>query len=156
MRIEVMRRTATQPKPEMAEARKAGLLNIGEAAAASGVSAKSIRHYEESKLLQPAGRSAANYRLYSQADIHTLRFIKSARGLGFSIADITRLLQLWQNQRRSSADVKKLALHHVTELDARIAEMQRMRDTLQKLAQNCHGDARPDCPILEDLAGHCC
>ncbi len=151
-----MRRTPAPPKPEMAEARKAGLRNIGEAAAAAGVSAKSIRHYEESGLLQPAVRSAANYRLYSEADVHTLRFIKSARGLGFAIADIGTLLQLGQNQQRSSGDVKKLALQHVATLDARIAEMQRMRDSLQKLAQSCHGDQRPDCPILEDLAGHCC
>jgi Cu(I)-responsive transcriptional regulator len=144
------------PKPEMHEARKAGLLNIGEAASAAGVSAKSIRHYEESGLLKPAVRSAANYRLYSESDLHTLRFIKSARGLGFSIADIGTLLQLWQNQQRSSGDVKQLALQHVAALDTRIAEMQRMRDTLQKLARSCHGDQRPDCPILADLAGHCC
>lgn len=151
-----MRRTQSQPKPDMSEARKAGLLNIGDAAKAAGVSAKSIRHYEESGLLKPAVRSAANYRLYSDADLHTLRFIKSARGLGFSITDIGTLLQLWQDQQRSSGDVKKLALQHVAELDARIAEMQRMRDSLQKLAHSCHGDQRPDCPILQDLAGHCC
>jgi MerR family copper efflux transcriptional regulator len=83
-------------------------------------------------------------------------FIKSARSLGFSIADIGKLLQLWQNQQRSSADVKQLALQQVAELDERIAEMQRMRDTLQQLAQSCHGDGRPDCPILADLAGNCC
>ncbi|HTQ99123.1 MAG TPA: Cu(I)-responsive transcriptional regulator [Candidatus Acidoferrum sp.] len=151
-----MPRTPSPAQPEMADARKAGLLNIGEAASASGVSAKSIRHYEESGLLKPAVRSAANYRLYSQADVHTLRFIKSARGLGFSVADIARLVQLWQNQQRNSSEVKQLALQHVGELDARIAEMQRMRDSLQKLAQSCHGDTRPECPIIDDLAGHCC
>lgn len=151
-----MPRTPAQPRPEMTEARKAGLLNIGEAAAASGVSAKSIRHYEASGLMPAAKRTFANYRLYSQSDVHTLRFIKSARSLGFSIADIGKLLQLWQNQQRSSSDVKKLALQQVAELDERIAEMQRMRDTLQQLAQSCHGDGRPDCPILADLAGNCC
>lgn len=151
-----MRRSPPPPKPEMSEARKAGLLNIGEAASATGVSAKSIRHYEENGLLKPAVRSAANYRLYSEADVHTLRFVKSARSLGFSIADIGTLLQLWQNQQRSSGDVKKLALQQVAALDTRIAEMQRMRDSLQKLAHSCRGDQRPDCPILEDLAGHCC
>lgn len=151
-----MHRNAPQPKPEMSEARKQGLFNIGEAAAASGVSAKSIRHYEENGLLTSVARSASNYRLYSQADIHTLRFIKSARSLGFAISDIGVLLQLWQNQQRSSADVKKLALQHVQALDQRIVELQKMRDTLAQLAQHCHGDNRPDCPILEDLAGHCC
>jgi MerR family transcriptional regulator, copper efflux regulator len=135
-------------KPEMAAARSKGLLNIGEAAAASGVSAKSIRHYEENGLIPKAQRTFANYRLYTPSDVHTLCFIKSARALGFSIADVGKLLQLWQNQHRSSADVKKLALQHVT-------EMQRMRDTLKRLAHNCHGDARADCPILTDLAGEC-
>jgi MerR family copper efflux transcriptional regulator len=151
-----MRRTPIQPKPEMADARKEGLLNIGEAAAASGVSAKSIRHYEASGLMPAAKRTFANYRLYSQADIHTLRFIKSARALGFSIADIGKLVQLWHNQQRSSRDVKDLALQQVAELEARISEMQRMCNTLKQLATHCHGDARPDCPILEDLASHCC
>lgn len=146
-----MKRRDTTPKPEMAAARSQGLLNIGEAAKASGVSAKSIRHYEQSGLIPPAHRTFANYRLYSPADVHTLRFIKSARGLGFSIPDIGKLLNLWQNQGRSSADVKKLALGHVAELDERIREMERMRDTLRNLARNCHGDKRPDCPILKGL-----
>jgi MerR family copper efflux transcriptional regulator len=147
-----MRRKDNTPKPEMAEARSQGLLNIGEAAAASGVSAKSIRHYEDSGLIPPAKRTFAGYRLYSPGDVHTLRFIKSARSLGFSIADIGKLLNLWQNQGRSSADVKKLALQHVGELDKRIAEMQSMRDTLKTLARTCHGDKRPECPILQGLA----
>lgn len=151
-----MRRRDSTPKPEMKEARSQGLLNIGEAAAASGVSAKSIRHYEESGLIPPAHRTFANYRLYSQKDVHTLRFIKSARTLGFSIADVGTLLNLWQNQRRSSADVKKLALGHVAELNQKIEDMARMRDTLQNLAQNCHGDKRPDCPILQGLESDCC
>jgi MerR family copper efflux transcriptional regulator len=150
-----MKRKDSTPKPEMAEARSQGLLNIGEAAKASGVSAKSIRHYEDSGLIPPAHRTFANYRLYSQADVHTLRFIKSARGLGFSIPDIGKLLNLWQNQGRSSADVKKLALGHVAELDERIREMERMRDTLRDLARNCHGDKRPDCPILKGLEASC-
>mgnify|MGYP006186102595 CR=1 FL=1 len=115
------------PKPEMMEARRQGLLNISEAAAASGLSAKSIRHYEEIGLIPQANRSFANYRLYSPSDLHTLRFIKSARNLGFAIADIGKLLNLWQNQGRSSADVKKLALQHIDDLDRRL---------LQALAEN--------------------
>ncbi len=142
-------------KPEMAAARSQGLLNIGDAAQASGVSAKSIRHYEDSGLIPKAKRTFANYRLYTQADVYTLRFIKSARSLGFSIADIGKLLQLWQNQKRSSADVKKLALQHVAELEAKILDMQSMSDTLKQLAHSCHGDMRPECPILQDLANHC-
>ena len=147
-----MRRRDPAPKTEMADARNQGLLNIGEAAAASGVSTKSIRHYEEIGLIPPANRTFANYRLYAAADLHTLRFIKSARSLGFSIADIGQLLNLWQNQNRSSADVKKLAMHHVEELEQRIREMQDMRDTLKNLARTCQGDKRPDCPILKGLA----
>lgn len=150
-----MNRRVSTPKPEMAEARNQGLVNIGDAAAATGVSAKSIRHYEESGLIPPANRTFANYRLYSQKDLHTLRFIKSARTLGFSIADIGTLLSLWQNQSRNSADVKKLALGHVAELNQKIQEMERMRDTLQSLARTCHGDKRPDCPILKGLASDC-
>lgn len=147
----MMRRDKT-PKPEMAEARGRGLLNIGEAAAASGVSAKSIRHYEQIGLIPPANRTFANYRLYSQKDVHTLRFIRSARALGFPIAKIGELLSLWQDQQRSSADVKELALQHVAELDGQIRELEAMRDTLATLARSCHGDDRPDCPILAGLA----
>ncbi len=139
-------------KPEMATARAHGLINIGEAAAASGVSAKSIRHYEQIGLIPPANRTFANYRLYREADVHTLRFIKSARALGFPIARISELLSLWQNQKRSSADVKKLALQHVAELDNHIRELQRMSNTLKELASHCHGDHRPECPILAGLA----
>jgi len=146
-----MRRDQT-PKPEMAEARSRGLLNIGDAAAASGVSAKSIRHYEQIGLIPPANRTFANYRLYTQQDVHTLRFIRSARALGFSIAKIGELLNLWQDQQRNSADVKQLALQHVAELDAQIRDLQAMRDTLATLAGSCHGDDRPDCPILAGLA----
>jgi MerR family transcriptional regulator, copper efflux regulator len=127
-------------------------MNIGQAAAASGVNAKMIRHYESIGLIVPAERSESGYRLYSQSDLHVLSFIKRARKLGFSIKDIQRLLALWQEQR-PSADVKRLALAHVAELDTRIAELQGMRNTLRNLANKCNGDARPTCPILEDLAG---
>lgn len=137
----------------MAEARARGLLNIGEAAAEAGVSTKSIRHYEQIGLIPPAHRTFANYRLYSQQDVHTLRFIKSARALGFPIARIGDLLSLWNDHNRSSADVKQLALQHVAELDARIGDLRAMRETLARLAKSCHGDDRPDCPILEGLLG---
>lgn len=147
-----MSRTNLPHKPEMATARAHGLINIGEAAAASGVSAKSIRHYEQIGLIPPANRTFANYRLYREADVHTLRFIKSARALGFPIARISELLGLWQNHKRSSADVKKLALQHVAELDDHIRELQRMSRTLKDLASHCQGDHRPECPILDGLA----
>jgi MerR family transcriptional regulator, copper efflux regulator len=128
-------------------------MNIGAAAKASGVSAKMIRHYEQGGLVRKAGRTAAGYRVYSDEDVHVLRFVRRARDLGFSLAEIRTLVGLWGNRRRASADVKRLALGHVEDLDRRIAEMQAMRRTLAGLARHCHGDARPDCPILEDLAG---
>ena len=128
-------------------------MNIGEAAKASGVSAKMIRHYEENGFIPKATRTVSGYRVYGEADVHVLRFIRRARDLGFSLAEIKALLGLWGNRRRASGDVKRLALRHVEELDARIAEMQAMRRTLVDLADHCHGDHRPDCPILEDLAG---
>jgi Cu(I)-responsive transcriptional regulator len=137
---------------ELAEARSDGLLNIGRAAAASGVSAKMIRHYESIGLLPAAGRTVAGYRIYRDSDVHTLRFIRRARDLGFSMKEIAALLGLWRNRGRASADVKKLAARHMLELDEKIVELQAMRDTLAHLAQHCHGDQRPDCPILEDLA----
>lgn len=149
----MLRRRSPMPKPELSEARVQGLLNIGEAADASGVSAKSIRHYEEKGLIPPAHRTFANYRLYSHSDVHTLRFIKSARSLGFTLPAISKLLSLWQNQSRSSAEVKQLAQLHVDDLERRILEMQDMRDTLKHLASLCHGDRRPDCPILKGMAG---
>jgi Cu(I)-responsive transcriptional regulator len=139
--------------PELADARREGLLNIGEAAAASGVSAKMIRHYEEQGFVPRATRTAAGYRVYRDADVHMLRFIRRARDLGFSLAEIKTLLGLWGNRRRASADVKRLAMKHVAALDAKIAELQAMRRTLTDLAHHCHGDQRPDCPILDDLAG---
>lgn len=137
---------------ELSEARSDGLLNIGRAAEASGVSAKMIRHYESIGLLPAAGRTVAGYRIYRDGDIHTLRFIRRARDLGFSMKEIAALVGLWQNGRRSSSEVKKLAGQHMRDLDQKIRELQAMRDALAHLAEHCHGDDRPDCPILEDLA----
>jgi len=127
-------------------------MNIGEAARHSGVSAKMIRHYEEIGLIPKASRTYSNYRMYSGNDVHTLRFVRQARNLGFSIKQIEQLLGLWRNQRRPSSKVKALAQEHIAELDARIAEMQAMKRTLQSLAEHCHGDERPECPILDGLA----
>ena len=145
------RRTQT-PRPELADARRQGLHNIGEAAAISGVSAKMIRHYESIGLLSPAERTFAGYRIYSDNDIHRLRFIKRARVLGFPIKQIEVLLGLWDNRERASSEVKELARAHADELGRKIKEMQAMQQTLLDLARRCHGDDRPDCPILEDLA----
>ena len=128
-------------------------MNIGEAAKASGVSAKMIRHYEGVQLLPPAVRTDSGYRQYSDRDISTLRFIRQSRDLGFSMAEIAELLKLWQNRRRSSADVRRIASKHVTELNERMAEMEAMRRTLQHLIHCCQGDTRPDCPILDELEG---
>lgn len=139
-------------RPELSDAKQQGLHNIGEAAALSGVSAKMIRHYESIDLIPPASRTFANYRLYSDADLHRLRFIKRARTLGFSMKEIAQLLGLWSDPKRSSSEVKKLAQSHADELGRKIAEMQAMQRTLADLAQRCHGDDRPDCPILDDLA----
>ena len=137
---------------ELPDARRAGFHNIGEAAVQSGVSAKMIRYYESLGLLKEARRTAAGYRIYDERDIHTLRFVRRARDLGFSIAGIQRLLALWQNRRRSSADVRRVAQAHVAELERKIAELQSMRRTLVQLVDSCHGDGRPDCPILDDLS----
>jgi MerR family copper efflux transcriptional regulator len=127
-------------------------MNIGEAARASGVSAKMIRYYESVGLFAAKGRSTAGYRIYGQQEIHSLQFIRQARRLGFLVEDIRRLLALWQDRSRASAEVKAIALEHVAELEQRIAELTEMRDTLAHLADHCHGDARPDCPIIESLA----
>jgi Cu(I)-responsive transcriptional regulator len=136
-----------------APAASSGPFNIGQAAAQSGVSAKMIRHYETLGLLPGVPRTDAGYRQYGEAQIHTLRFIRRARLLGFSMIEIAELLKLWQNQGRASADVKRIALAHVADLERRIAEMQAMRQTLQELASCCQGNQRPDCPILSGLAG---
>ena len=127
-------------------------MNIGEAAQRSGVSAKMIRHYESLGMLPQVSRTESGYRQYGDREVHTLRFIRRARDLGFSIAEIGELLKLWQNQRRSSASVKKIAQQHVAALDAKMAEMAAMRKTLQHLVHCCGGDDRPDCPILDELA----
>lgn len=139
-------------RPELSEAKGHGFHNIGEASALAGVSAKMIRHYESIGLIPAASRTFANYRLYSDADVHRLRFIKRSRNLGFSMKQIEQLLSLWSDTGRSSAEVKRLALSHADELSARIREMVEMRDTLTDLARRCRGDSRPDCPILADLA----
>lgn len=126
--------------------------NIGEAAARSGVSPKMLRHYESLGLLPAIARTESGYRQYSERDVHTLRFIRRARDLGFSIAEIAELLKLWQDRRRASREVKKIALAHVADLQRRLDEMAAMKRTLEQLASCCHGDARPDCPILDGLA----
>jgi MerR family transcriptional regulator, copper efflux regulator len=128
-------------------------MNIGQAAAASAISAKMIRHYESRGLLPKVPRTAAGYRQYDEASVHTLRFIRRARDLGFSLEEIETLLGLWRNRRRASADVKRIALAHAADLRRRIDEMAAMQRTLTHLAHCCHGDTRPDCPILDDLAG---
>ena len=127
-------------------------MNIGAAAAASGVTAKMIRHYEAIGLLRPAQRRPNDYRDYGERDIHELRFIKRARRLGFSMDEIGALLMLWRDRARPSREVRRIAEAHVGDLEARIAEMQAMAKTLRQLVQKCHGDERPDCPILDDLA----
>ena len=140
---------------ELADAKRDGLFNIGQAAAASGVSAKMIRHYEENGFIPKAGRTVAGYRIYRDADVHLLKFIRRSRDLGFSLQEIKGLLALWTNRRRASGDVKKMVEKHVKDLDAKIDELQAMRRTLVNLAHHCQGDDRPECPILDDLSGGC-
>jgi MerR family copper efflux transcriptional regulator len=137
----------------MNEPTASGPFNIGQAATQSGVSAKMIRHYEALALLPPVHRTDAGYRQYGEKEVHTLRFIRRARALGFSMMEIAELLKLWQNKRRASADVKRIAQAHVADLERRIAEMEAMRQTLTQLAHCCQGNSRPDCPILSELAG---
>lgn len=127
-------------------------MNIGEAAAASGVSVKMIRHYEAIGLLPRIARTESNYRVYRDSDVHELRFIRRARDLGFSMEEIRELLGLWRNKSRPSAAVKRIAGKHVQDLKKKIVELQSMVQTLEHLMHHCHGDERPDCPILEDLA----
>ena len=127
---------------------------IGEAARRSGVSARMVRHYEGLGLLPGVARTGSGYRQYGEADIHSLRFIKRARDLGFSMDEIAELANLWHDRQRTSSSVKAIAGKHLAELDQRIAAMRAMRQTLSHLVHCCHGDSRPDCPILEDLAGN--
>ncbi len=128
-------------------------MNIGEAAKASGVSAKMIRYYEETGLIPQAGRTASGYRTYTTTDVQMLRFVRRARDLGFTVERIAELLALWRDRARHSADVKQLALEQIEGLRRKIREMEEMVATLEHLAVGCNGDHRPDCPILADLEG---
>ncbi|MFW5833735.1 MAG: Cu(I)-responsive transcriptional regulator [Pseudomonadota bacterium] len=127
-------------------------MNIGEAAKRSGLPAKTIRFYEQIGLIAPSRRQDNNYRDYDEQDVHRLRFVASARALGFGVEQCRELLALYADRARASADVKALALRHIAEIDARIAELEAMKATLRTLAERCQGDERPDCPILEGLA----
>ena len=127
-------------------------MNIGEAAAASGVSSKMIRYYEQVGLIAPPIRTQSGYRTYQDSDIHALRFIRRARDLGFTVEQIAELMQLWRDKGRASADVKRLALEHVAVLEAKMREIEEMAKALKHLAATCQGDGRPDCPIIEELA----
>lgn len=145
--------TASKAPAELAVAKEQGYFSIGRAAELSGVTPKMIRHYESLELIPKAARTGGDYRVYTQSDIHGLRFIRRARSLGFSMDEISGLLGLWRNQRRASKEVKRLALRHIAGLDSKIEELQSMRAILSDLAEHCHGDSRPDCPILDDLSG---
>ena len=135
-------------------------MNIGQAARRSGLSTKMIRYYESIGLLKAAHRTDSGYRVYGDDDLHTLAFIKRSRDLGFSLEEVGKLLTLWQDRQRASADVKALAMQHIDALNRRIEELVSLRDTLGDLVSHCQGDERPDCPILKDLAkgnvGGCC
>ncbi|MFC4624652.1 Cu(I)-responsive transcriptional regulator [Daeguia caeni] len=126
-------------------------MNIGEAASASGISAKMIRHYETIGLIEAAGRTASGYRVYGHDEVETLRFIRRSRDLGFSVEQIRTLLSLWRDRNRSSADVKRVALQHIAEIEDRMRALAAMADTLRHLAETCQGDDQPDCPILHRL-----
>ena len=129
-------------------------MHIGTVAGRSGVPSKTIRYYESIGLIPRAPRSEGGYRRYSERDLHTLSFVQRARGLGFSVKEVSALLALWRDDRRASADVKALSERHVVDIDHKISELQAMRRTLVDLIERCHGDHRPDCPILDDLAAH--
>ena len=141
------------PSPPRPAVPSQGPVTIGEAARHSGISAKMLRYYESLGLLGKVGRTDSGYRLYSATDVHTLCFIKRCRDLGFSMAEIGELVGLWQDRRRASSSVKHIAQKHMDELSERIAALQAMQRTLNHLLDGCHGDDRPDCPILDDLAG---
>ncbi len=128
-------------------------MNIGRVADQSGVTAKTIRYYESIGLIEAPDRADNGYRQYDRRDVETLRFVQRARELGFSLADVGELLALWRDKSRASADVKSMAIRHVAEMEKRIADLDSLRRTLVDLTDRCHGDDRPDCPILEDLAG---
>lgn len=129
-----------------------GSISIGEAAARTGVAAKTIRYYESIGLMPAAGRLKNRYRAYEESDLQTLRFIRRARDLGFSVRECSELLRLYRDRHRASKDVKRLALAHVAELDLKIAGFTQLRNTIAELAARCHGDQRPDCPILEEFS----
>lgn len=131
-------------------------MNIGEAAAASGVSTKMIRYYEEIGLIRAPARTASGYRVYSDNEVHTLRFVRRARDLGFTVEQMGGLLALWRDRARASGDVKRIALGHVEVLEHKMRELQEMVATLRHLADTCHGDDRPDCPIIHELACNDC
>jgi MerR family copper efflux transcriptional regulator len=147
-----MRAARKTTRTERAPEERVRQHNIGAAARLTGVSAKMIRHYEAIGLLPHVDRTSSGYRLYGDADLHRLRFIRRARSLGFSIRDIGTLLGLWDDPRRASRDVKRLAQAQIDELERRISEMQSMQRALRELARRCHGDTRPECPVLDDLA----
>lgn len=128
-----------------------GMVTIGEAAVRAGVSAKTIRFYEEAGIIKPAARGSNRYRGYSEADVRTLSFVRRARALGFSLRDVASLLELYSNDRRASRDVKRLALKHVVELDRKLEELTAIRNTIAELARRCNGNDRPECPILDEL-----
>ncbi len=127
-------------------------MNIGEVAAETGITSKSIRYYESIGLIPEAHRTGGGYRQYSDKDVQTLHFIRRARNLGFTVGDVEELLSLYRDRNRASADVREIAIKHITDLDKKVAELEGMRATLTHLVEKCHGDDRPDCPILDDLA----
>ena len=129
-------------------------MNIGEVSKLADVNSKMVRRYEDLGIIPKAGRSLSGYRQYSDKDVHILRFVKRARELGFSMKDIKQLVSLWRNKTRSSSQVKNIAMKHRTELEKKLKEIQAMVNTLNQLVENCHGDERPDCPILDELECH--
>lgn len=127
-------------------------MNIGELSKKTGVTSKMIRHYEEIGLIKKASRRVSGYRSYSESDLHIMRFIKRSRDFGFPIVEIKKLLGLWSNKKRASADVKKIAQNHINQLEAKIQELRSMQDSLVSLSKSCSGDSRADCPVLDDLS----